>query len=210
MGWITVAIALVALITPYLLGWVRHPKLDIGIGDITGEGKSWRFLHLRVYNKPLGPPWRWVERREPATSCHVELSFFRLSNKEPVFGPLLARWSATPEPLRPTVVGDKLLPVVEPTLVVAGERYSLDASDEGSAVAVAVKHEGEAEAYAFNGYSYYYPKWSNPDWQLPNGEYLVRATAISGQESVIREFKLINHGTTFERFRLKSYASKYS
>jgi len=206
MEWITVAIAIVALVTPYILGWVRRPNLDIDVGDTTGEGRPWRFLHLRISNKPLGRPWRWVERREPATGCHVSLSIFGLPNSDLLFGPLPARWSATPEPLRPTVVGDKLVSVVEPPLVVAGERYSLDASDEGSTVAVAVKHDGEAEAYAFNGYSYYYPKWSNPDWQLPEGEYLVRATAVSGQESVTRELKLVNHGITFERFRLEPYA----
>jgi len=205
--WVIAIVAILALVTPYLLGWVRRAKLEIGIGQTTGEGRTWRFLHLTIYNKPLGRPWRWVERREPASGCHVKLAFIDSETNETKFQPILARWSPTPEPLRITEIGGQLKQVVEPALVVAGERYSLDPTDEGANVAVAVKHEGENEAYAFNGYSYYYPKWSNPDWKLPQGEYIVRATAISGQESVSREFKLVNRGVNFENFRLETIAN---
>jgi hypothetical protein len=201
--WITAIVAVVALVMPYLLGWIRRPRLEIGLGPTTGEHRTWRFLHLTIYNKPLGYPWRWVERREPATGCHVKLTFLDYRTKGAKFQPILARWSPTPEPLRIAEVSGQLTQVVEPALVVAGERFSLDSTDEGATVGVAVKHDGSAEAYAFNGYSYYYPKWANPDWELPQGEYIVRATAISGQESASREFKVINQGSDFKNFRLE-------
>lgn len=199
---IGVFFSLIAIVTPYVLAWVRRPSLDIQEGPTTGEGMPWRFLHITVINRPLRGIFRH-QRREVASGCRVTMRFLRANDEVRIFE-IPGRWSSNPEPLRQMEIGGKLQLVAESTLVLAGARYNLEASDEGSTVAVAVKHEGDLKAYAFNSYSYYHPRWANPEWELPEGEYLVEVKAWSGQDvSNPTRFRLINRGIAFDQFKLE-------
>ena len=194
---------LVAIITPYVLGWVRRPILDIAVGQTSGTGRSWRFLHLTIFNRPISGLFKFVERRDMATGCKVRLSFIPVGTNQLQFKPIFAKWDAQPEPLRLTPVGANLRPVVEASLIVVGHTYNLEPSDDGADVAVAVKHTRDTKAYAFNSFSYYYAGWKKPNWALPPGEYLIQATAMSGQQSCTKMFRLLNRGRGFRNFRLE-------
>lgn len=200
--------SLVAISTPWILAWFSKPKLDIEIGQPTGEHKPWRFLHLMIYNRPIRGLLGSIIRRDAAAGCKVKLRFSNSQTNKDQFKPILARWSAQPEPLRFYIENSVPKTSVETPLVVIGQTFSLDANEEGSDVAVAVKHEGDESAFAFNSYSYFHPKWANPDWELPQGEYLVQATVMSGQLSFTKTFMLINMGKHFRNFRLEPFSSK--
>jgi len=203
VGTIGALFSLFAISTPWILAWVSKPKLDIEIGQPTGEPKPWRFLHLIIYNRPIRGLLGSIIRRDTAVGCKVKLHFINSQTTEEQFRPILARWSAQPEPLRFYIENNIPKTSVETPLVDTGQSFSLDANEEGSDVAVAVKHEGNESAFAFNSYSYFYPKWAKPDWELPQGEYIVQATVMSGQLSRTKTFKLVNQGRDFENFRLE-------
>ena len=90
-------------------------------------------------------------------------------------------------------------------LISEGLRLDLVADAGGEEIDVTIKHEGESDCWAFSGMSYH-PKyaeegstvhgWSNPEWRILQGEWLVEVVARSGQIETKQNFTLYNHGAS--------------
>jgi hypothetical protein len=185
--------ALVSLVVGGIIGFVasfyaslwveflRRPILAFRVGNV-GDGTrgsdSWRFLHVSVYNTTKPPRWlRFVllpglPPRYSASATQAWISY-RLQGKEVL--KLEGRWSSTPEPLIPTSRGV----LFDPSKVPGGQRENIPFG-EGSAIAVGLKFDGDPEYFAFNSWSYGFPKWKNPDWRLTKARYEVVVTVVTG------------------------------
>lgn len=58
---------------------------------------------------------------------------------------------------------------------------------------VAAKLDNEEECYGWSNESYFSePIWRNPNWQIPRGRYLIKATVVSASQKVTEILRLIN------------------
>jgi hypothetical protein len=183
-----------AILLPFLLGWIRKPNLSIEIGDSSFSKPDHRFLNLIVFNNPLRIPLRYIENRDTAINCKVDITYTKDGDYKPVFPKIVARWNEEPEPLQPIAIGNVIQLAVATALIPLGQVHNLEASENGSPIALAIKYDNEFEAYAFNSFSYYYPSWKNPKWKLETGEYIIQTIVKSGQFSMTKKFRLINRG----------------
>jgi hypothetical protein len=198
VGGVAAAFTLLAVATPYVLGWARRPSLEIQIGPKNEGEREWgrfAFVHVNVVNKPLGSLFGLVERREVASNCRVQMVFEGDNFK---LGPIEGRWSTTPEPIRVDAGGG----FVDPSLIPIGHRWTLAPDEGGADLAVAVKTQGQQECFAFNGWSYLHPRWCNQEWRIPRGTYRVRVTASSAGASVERTLTLVNESESLDGFRI--------
>src|SRR5438105_532818 len=112
------------------------------------------------------------------TTCATmpcRIAFLR-TDGTPIGKPMTGRWADTPEPRVAYVVGPNgaNVPVLtnpqelKPTVdVYPGDSELLD---------VAVRVGGEVECYGWNGETFFYKNWRNPNWQFDKGIFLVEAT----------------------------------
>ena len=202
VGAVAAAMTLLAVATPYILGWARQPRLDIEVGPKNeGEYASGRFafLHVTVINKPLRGLFGLVQRREVAGDCRVQMVF---EGNDFKLGPIEGRWSTTPEPVRVDIRDGQVTTFIDASLIPLGHRWTLAPDEAGADLAVAVKTQGQQECFAFNGWSYLHPRWSNQEWRIPKGTYRVRVTASSAGASVERTLTLVNESESLDGFRI--------
>jgi hypothetical protein len=191
LGLIGIALALAI---PLYVEYSRRPVLrirragDLNMGDASERS---RITHVKVINEPLaGHRARWLLRND-ANGCRVTLTFRSLSDNTEMT--MAGRWSSTPQPLTPTEGGGLQFDI---TKLPQSERLDLSADAEGESVAVAIKHDGDHEAFGFTAQSYapFAPDFRSPGLELPREEYEVHVEARAGEIVATATFHLENEG----------------
>jgi hypothetical protein len=157
---------------------LRRPKLIIEQGEWRDANVPWQFVTVRLANRRLRGLWRRLFTRNPALECQVSLTF-RSEGGE--VGPIPARWSARPEPIRFEPGGGASF---DPSLVPDSYRLTLPATDQREEVAVAIGNQGRCSA--FSAPSYGAPAWHHPDWELTPGQWKVEVTATEAEGATAR------------------------
>lgn len=203
MEWTTVVFGFlaigIAIYVPLKIELLKRPELRVEwANDANAEpqGVGQRIVHVKVINAPIrGRLGRWLIRN-PANGCRVKLALKSRSD-ESVVGPFPAKWSAKPEPLQWIAHENGIHPFIDPEKIPDGLVYDLHPGREGSTLAVAIKRDGELEAYAFNPVIYA----SLPDaplqaeeMKLLDTEYEVTVEAEAGGISCSERFTLRNEG----------------
>lgn len=157
---------------------LRRPKLVIEQGEWDDPGVPWQFATVRIANRRLRRPWRLLYTRSPVVECQVSLTFRREGGE---IGPIPARWSARPEPIRFEPGGGASF---DPSLVPDSYRLTLAATDQREEIAVAVGNQGKSSA--FSAPSYGALGWHHPGWELSPGEWQVEVVAAGAEGAEAR------------------------
>ncbi len=193
-----------ALAVPAFVEWSRRPSLRIEkAGDANRPDPYWRIVHVRVINEPLAG-WRSrIFLRNSAAGCRVLMEFKSKSDGKTATA--RGKWSAQPEPLAIIGQGDAIRRVYDPEKIPVGLTLDLSATKDGETVAVAIKHNNDAAAYAYDPEVYALENLRNDDFQLPDELYEVTVVAQAGEiKSPPRRFLLHNAGTSPRDLRLES------
>jgi hypothetical protein len=212
LGLVGAALGLVAVVlavaVPLSVEWARRPRLRVELGSDANRDPHWRIVHVHVVNEPLRGRLAKYLLRNPAAGCQVTMEFVSRSDRSRVPAgdmPARGKWSARPQPLSP-------LPVTPGTfawvfdLEKIPQALTLDVSPStgGEPVAVAIKHDGDAQAYAFDPEIYAYGNLRNDAFALPHEAYDVTVTAHAGEiPSEPHRFVLHNAGTAYRDLRLE-------
>ena len=112
-------------------------------------------------------------------------------------------WSATPEPIQYIFADESgkvtVTPFWDPEKEPARFTYDVSPGSDGEGVAVAIKHDGDDEVYAF-GPEIYHPMpqpLKNPILRLPDTEYEVTVHAEAGEITQDKTFTLHNEGAHY-------------
>lgn len=200
LGFVGVALA---LLVPGYVEWSRRPCLRIeGADDANSPDPYWRIVHIRVINEPLSG-WRArILLRNSAAGCRVTLEFKSKSDGKTVKA--RGKWSAQPEPLAIIAHGDSLGRVFDPEKIPQGLTLDLSATAEGETVAVAIKHNNEPNAFAYDPEIYAQGNLRTDALRLPDELYEVTVVAQAGEiKSAPRKFLLHNAGTSPRDLRLE-------
>jgi hypothetical protein len=114
---------------------------------------------VRIVNDPIsGRLAKWL-LRNTATGCRVRLNFRSRSDGSEL-GPVRASWSATPDPIQYIFAEESgtvtVTPFWDPEKEPGRFTYDVSPGSDGEGVAVAIKHDGDDEVYAF-GPELYHP-----------------------------------------------------
>ncbi|HEY2333652.1 MAG TPA: hypothetical protein VGH58_01420 [Solirubrobacterales bacterium] len=194
---------ILALAVPAFVEWSRRPSLRIeSTADANRPDPYWRIVHVRVVNEPLSD---WRSRfllRNSATGCRVSMEFKSKSDGKAVKA--RGKWSAQPEPLAIIGQGDAIRRVYDPEKIPVGLTLDLSATEEGETIAVAIKHNNDPAAYAYDPEVYALGNLRNDDFQLPDELFEVTVIAQAGEiKSPPRRFLLHNAGTSPRDLRLE-------
>ena len=201
-----------AIYIPLKIEALKWPRLRIEwAADANNPamfGGPTRIAHVKVINEPIGGRLgKWL-LRNPATGCQVKLTYRSRSDEKTLSTP--GKWSAKPEPVQwlPTQNPDGSLGIYQypdtekmpDTLV-----YDLSPGSSGATVAVALKRDGERQAYAFGWMLYV----SLPDapladtsLALPHDTYEVKVEVEAGGIGCSEHFLLHNDGSHHTDLRL--------
>jgi hypothetical protein len=214
-GWIELipaGLASAAILLTLSLEITRKPRLKLTEGHWHDDPSGFRFVRIRVINQPLPKLLAKAFSRQVAAQCYVQLRLTDNGNKQELLEnqPILAKWTRSREPLATRLIQDApgkwtQVEFFDQRLISEGLRLDLVADAGGEEIDVAVKHEGESDCWAFSGMSYH-PKfaeegtavhgWRNPDWRIPQGEWLLEVVVRSGQFEARKKFMLYNHGAS--------------
>ena len=202
--------AVLSILASIAIEYLRKPKLDLTIETPpldrsnlpTSVAKS-RALRVWITNKPMPKLLRWLGRAA-AYQCTGDIQFHHLDDGAAVFSRLMPiRWSGSDEPFSHQVLPDgRIAQLFDPTKYNAGfRRDCFPGSPE--LVDVAARFDNDEDCYGWSNESYLPNKnWPrNPDFRLPKGRYLVKATVHSSGERISRVFVLEN-SVAREHFRL--------
>ena len=114
------------------------------------------------------------------------------------------RFAISPQPLpMEVVIGNMRGVVLDPSRLTSDSRIDVYPG-ETTPLDVAVKFDGEADAYGWSNLSYVSdPPWRHPDWKLPPGRFLLAVTVFSSGQKCEGLFRLLNEGGPKD-FRLES------
>jgi hypothetical protein len=192
--------ALLAIVIIIVVEHLRSPVLTMSFEpplDFTPRPppfqSDWRSLRIRVLNQSL--PWwaNWWLLRLPAQQCRGEIAFLRSDATDKFAKPMAGRWVDSPEPMvvHVTTPSGPVAILTNPTAlktsvdIYPGETEPLD---------VAVRVEGEPDAYGWNDETYFVPNWRNLQRQLGYGTYLIEVTVTSSGRKCRKYFRLCNDG----------------
>lgn len=197
--WAGLAISFLAVVVaiglPLLIERAKWPELRLDKADDSNArhlSPVARFVHVRVTNQPLGG-WRGrLLQRNTANGCKVEITF--RSESDGKVTPMPGRWSGTPQPLTLGVFDNEKVP--------QSLRFDLPPDEQGEVVAIAIKRDGDTNAYGFTSYSYADPTMCLPSLALPDEEYDVDVRAHAGPVEARKSFALKNTGATHRDLHL--------
>lgn len=212
------SLALVLFLWVYRL---MGPSLELRLGNRREDerpGLKYAFLHLVVINHPLTGSLEkhfnkifHVDRRH--ATCEVHLDFLSRHEEKIYISAMPADWSSTPEPLTYIYDPSNFSGKAFPDITKKANRWTLDIrpTGRGESIAVAVKHEGQKECYAFNSESYFGATtgkpWCIERYKLDSEEIIVNAYLLSGgiSQGPLR-FRLINKDTCIDEncFKLET------
>lgn len=198
-----------ALGIPLVIESRKRPRLRIEPADdanATWAHPPFRIVHVKVINEPLGGKLgRWL-LRNVATSCKVGVLFESQSSNETVAIP--GRWSGTPEPFSFFPTNGAIRALFDPTKVPQSLRFDLSPDTEGEVLGIAIKADGDCEAYAFTSESYQAQDSRRlPTLRLTDDVYTVTVTAHAGGIAASAVFLLHNRGTAHTGLELVAAAS---
>jgi hypothetical protein len=193
----------VALVVPGYVEWSRRPRLRIELGRDANRAPHWRIVPIHVVNEPLRGRLANYLLRNPATGCQVTMEFASRSDGSRVNA--RGKWSARSEPFAIVPAGAAALAqVFDPERLPQTMTFDVSPSTVGEPVAVAIKHNGDAQAYAFDPEIYVHGNLRNDAFELPHEAYGVTVTAHAGEiKSEPRLFVLHNAGTDYRGLRLE-------
>lgn len=216
MEFLSLGIALVgiglAIYIPLKVEALKRPQLRIewaaDANNPSMYGGPTRIAHIAVVNEPIeGRLGKWL-LRNPATGCQVKLTYKSRSDEQTFTTP--GKWGAKAEPVQwlPTERPDGTLGLDQyvnvesmPDTMV----YDLPPGRRGSTVAIALKRDGERQAYAFSWRLYA----SLPDRPLSDSEsalyhdaYEVDVEVDAGGIGCAARFLLHNEGDHHTGLRL--------
>jgi hypothetical protein len=184
-----------------------RPKLEVLIDDaaraqghISGTPPH-EFYHLRVRNLPGRYPF---PGRRPAWRVRATLEVFRLDGSRAIAEAIQVRWTSHPEPLVPVVAEGQPTNMLDPAKVIAAGNVDVHGHDDQQ-FALAVKFEGEEDCFLFNNQSYALPRWKNPTWRLPPGDYRLCVTVYYERGRLQRDFGLRNGGPSRDELALSPW-----
>jgi hypothetical protein len=201
-----------AIYIPLKIEALKRPSLRIKwAADANNPGMfggPTRIAHIAVINQPIeGWLGKWL-LRNPATGCQVKLTYRSRSDEKTFSTP--GKWSAKPEPLQwlPVQNADGSQAIVQyadteklPDMLV----YDISPGRRGGVVAVALKRDGERQAYAF-GWMLYSALPDGPladdSLELPHDAYEVTVEAEAGGIECSASFLLHNGGDQHTGLRL--------
>lgn len=194
---------ILALAVPAFVEWSSRPCLRIEkADDANSPDPYWRIVHVRVVNEPLSGRLARVLLRNSAAGCRVSMTFKSRSDGKTVTA--RGKWSVQPEPLAIISYGEQVGRVYNPEKIPVCLTLDLSASEEGGTVAVAIKHNNDAAAFAYDPEVYAPGNLRNDDFQLPDELYEVTVVAQAGEiRSPPRRFLLHNGGTSPRDLRLE-------
>ncbi len=193
---------ILALGVPAYVEWARRPCLRIEkADDANSPDPYWRIVHVRVINEPLSGRLSRILLRNSATGCRVSIEFRSKSDGKTVTA--RGKWSAQPEPLAIIGYGEQVGRAYDPEKIPMGLTLDLSASEEGETVAIAIKHNNDAAAFAYDPEVYALGNLRNDEYQLPDELYEVTVLAQAGEIKSLGRFLLRNAGTTPRDLRLE-------
>jgi hypothetical protein len=202
--------ALVGALTSLLVSWyfdqATSPQLEIRADDTprqTGQhpgSPRHQFLQIKV-NQTKGS-WPFRSRRA-ALNCRGVIDVFRQDGTRAIAERITARWSGSLQPYRTQVVDQQITQIPDTSLLPLGQRFDVHSySDEQ--VGIAVKFEGADDCWIFSNESYLFPRWQNPSWRLPRGEYLLRfGCYYEAKHPSTQWFSLRNEGPGFDTWSIE-------
>ncbi len=202
--------ALIAIVIVVAVENLRRPKLELRIAAVPadaryGDGKpakTGRYVGLNLINKSL--PWyaRWMARNA-ALQCRGAISFHHLDGQRIFFADMPVRFGGTPEPVPMLInIGGVSGVLADPIRLTADSRIDVYPGEK-AALDVAARFDSDADCYGWSNLSYFSdPPWRHPDWRLPRGRYLIKATVSSSGEKCSEIFRLLNEGS-LKDFRLE-------
>lgn len=92
-------VGVVALGVPFAIETLKRPRIEIVPSEWRNQAfVQWTFATVRVRNKPLKAPFKWLLERQTAHGCRAEIEFYKWDSTAP-FIRMHGRWSSSPEPL---------------------------------------------------------------------------------------------------------------
>lgn len=193
-----------ALAVPAFVEWSRRPSLRILRGDdANSDDPYWRIVHVRVVNEPLTGRLSRILLRNAATGCRVKLEFTSSSDGKTTEA--RGKWSARPEPLTLIPTGPNTVArAFDVEKIPQALTIDLSPSKDGEPVAVAIKHNNEPHAFAYDPEVYAGGDLRNDALLLADERYEVTVTATAGEiSSTPCRFLLHNSGSTPRDLRLE-------
>ena len=204
---VSIVAVLVAVVLPLGIERVKRPTFSFSTDSPADLGEI-RYLNVRIINRPLGGLLgKWL-LRNTATGCIASVSFKELgSGKRPVED-AAARWAAKPEPVTMQIDGSGSVFWV-PDITKLGEAFRLDLSpsQNGETVVVALKHEGDAPAYAVSEISHREAPADRraEKLKLPGDEYRVTIRVEAGGVYSEADFRMRNRDSTLNGFSIQPW-----
>lgn len=192
---------IVAILTTISVEALRRPKLHLRIAaPIEADypagrpAKHGRALTIELVNDPLPPFARWMSRNA-ALQCRGAITFHNLDGQRFFANEMPVRFARSPQPLPiEVVIGDIRGAVLDPSRLTSDSRVDVYPG-EMTPLDIAVKFDGETEAYGWSNLSYVSaPPWRHPDWKLPPGRFLVAVIVFSSGQKCEGLFRLLNEG----------------
>jgi hypothetical protein len=201
--------ALLSLLFVLFVEKWRKPALTLTIEHtppLRPDGR--KFLRVLVRNKPVGKLLSFFTTRQPALMCKAHLLFLneddtpRYANERKMVG----RWSSTPEPIVPQIIGDDQ---GRPQIAFLGDpTKATDCVDippnEEEVLDVLMKEDGQSCCYGWhNGIIGHHNPPSNQTFELPKGRYHVLITVRTCGEDFSKLFRIVNDPQDITEFRLE-------
>ena len=189
---------------------LRRPKLRLRIAPpieapypAGRPAKHGRALTIELVNDPLPRFARWMSRNA-ALQCRGAITFHNLDGERFFVDEMPVRFAISPQPLpMEVVIGNMRGVVLDPSRLTSDSRIDVYPG-ETTPLDVAVKFDGEADAYGWSNLSYVSdPPWRHPGWKLPPGRFLLAVTVFSSGQKCEGLFRLLNEGGPKD-FRLES------
>jgi hypothetical protein len=207
-----------SIITTIWIEVQRKPKLSIKIAPPNDSNYSERhpaqrarFLGVLVENKALSWGVRWLSRNA-ASQSSAQITFYHLDAQKVFSGPMVGRWSGSPEPVPPISISGERVTIEN--IVVS---YDLSTSStlkkdiypgEIEKLDIAARFDNDNDCFGWNNEAYFSdPQWRNPKWRIPSGRYLVLVQVTTSGEKTTELFRLSND-VSIDDFRLEKATSK--
>lgn len=188
---------IVSVIMFLVIDLLRKPSLDIICKDEPVSEDPRRWVHVFVVNKGA----KWIIKHT-AVECRGKVTYTKLSllKTEISKGPFEAKWARVNLVQIQLDSEDKPVPIVDDRLIAEAKVEEIPPGVE-RALDVAVKFNGEKEAYVWTPESYHHRK--NPDYVLDEGRYKVKVRIEYAGGTGEKEFILENFGDTASGLTLR-------
>jgi hypothetical protein len=196
---INLVISIISIFIALVIEKSGHPRFEFEIRPkkpVLYGDKNTFFLNLFVKNNPRSLP---LVTRETAYSCHGTITFINESGNI-VCNSMPIRWAGNPEPIKPEVASNRIVTILDPTLVKSSQYIDIP-RDEEEELDICVRFQDDSNAYGWNSESYYY-QGKNPNYKLLPGTYRIEVKLTCSGEADTIKF-LLNNSENLDDFRIE-------